>query len=117
MANLLQETNEVLLENGYKWEDVNFIGSADGEYFCTYEEFKVLADVEYNDGYGGQEVASDLVIRLNDGGLLYRHEYDGAEEWYVHKPIPVGVEIKKIKRLTGGSWDDLKTLNKENTNG
>lgn len=110
MTNLYEETNEFILEAGYKWEDVTFIGSSDGEYECSYEEFKVIANTEYDQGYGSPEVAMDLMIVLKDGSHIYREEYDGAENWAIHRSAPA-IKTKKIKYLTGGSWDTVEALN------
>lgn len=41
---------------------------------------KVL-DIDYDDGYGSQEIAADLVVAFTDGGFLRREEYDGSEWW------------------------------------
>lgn len=45
--NLLEETLAALEENGKTPDDIMFIGDEDGEYGCTWEEFKVLANKEY----------------------------------------------------------------------
>ena len=46
-----------------------------------WREFEALADVEYDDGYGAPEVATDLEIRFQDGTYFVRAEYDGSEWW------------------------------------
>lgn len=79
--NLLKETEEYLEECGKKPEDIIFIGSEQSGHTCSWEEFKVLADVHYDNGYGSQEVCNDLIIVFKDGSRLYRSEYDGSEWW------------------------------------
>ena len=78
MANLLKETIEILEENDKTFDDV--IGVCGEEFQISIEDFKRLANQEYDDGYGSQEVAEDLVIVGKDF-WLERHEYDGSEWW------------------------------------
>ena len=82
MTNLLEETLERMKGVGLGPEDIVFIGSADNEYSMSgWREFKALADVEYDDGYGAPKVATDLEIRFQDGTRFVRAEYDGSEWW------------------------------------
>lgn len=67
--------------------DVHFVGSLDGSYSCTWEEFDALSGFTYDSGYGGNEVAGDLAIVFTDGSWLERGEYDGSE-WWEHKTTP-----------------------------
>jgi hypothetical protein len=78
MANLLQETLMELEANQKTIADVKWVGTT--KYYFTWEEFCGLADIEYYEGHGAQEVASDLIIVGNDW-WLERREYDGAESW------------------------------------
>lgn len=76
--NLKNETLEMLEKHGKTPEDIVRIC---GDVFeITPDSFWEKADVEYDEGYGGAEVARDLII-IGDGFVMYRHEYDGAEEW------------------------------------
>lgn len=84
--NLFAETLEKLKENGKTFNDVLWCGS----YECsmTPEEFKKIAELtEYDEGYGGQEVANDLIV-VGADFWLERHEYDGSE-WWEYKEYPV----------------------------
>lgn len=85
--NLLHETEKELEAAGKTWDSVSFIGSADGAYRCSVEFFKLLANANYDNGYGSAEVAQDLVIVFWDGTWLERYEYDGSE-WWEHKSTP-----------------------------
>jgi len=78
MVNLLEETLEKLKECGFRESDVSWVGSKDGEYAISWEEFKKIADIEYDNGYGTPEIAIDLVVVGKDW-WLERHEYDGSE--------------------------------------
>lgn len=97
--NLLEETIEKIKEAGLNIEDIIFIGSKDGRYRCTWEEFLVLANREYDEGYGSNEVASDLIILFKDNSRMYRGEYDGSEWWDVIRPLQIPVESKPIATL------------------
>lgn len=111
MTNLLQETIQAIKNSGHKVQDIVFIGSIDSGYSCTWNEFLLLADIEYDSGYGGQEVASDLTIVFSDGSTMWRREYDGSEWWEYSKPVESPKERKKITKLTGGMWATLADLN------
>ena len=84
MENLWKETICDLAENGKTWDDV--IGVCCGDFQITKAQFEKLANREYDNGYGGAEVAQDLMIVGTDF-WLERHEYDGAE-WWEYKQMP-----------------------------
>ena len=107
--NLLRETIGKLINNKKKEKDVLWVGSKDN--YITWNEFKKIADIEYDAGYGGQEVATDLLIVGKDF-WLERQEYDGSE-WWEFKEIPCKPKAKgNIKTVVGGSWENLKEINK-----
>lgn len=85
--NLLEETREIIAREGRTAEDVVFIGSRDSGHSCTWSEFELIADREYDDDYGGAEVAIDLEVVFSDGATLLREEYDGSEWWCLHEPF------------------------------
>lgn len=127
MRNLLEETKQVLEENGKTFEDVKWIGSND--FYIDIDDFLVVADTEYDNGYGGQEVARDLLI-VGDDWWLERHEYDGSE-WWEYKTIPqkpktylvnlqaLTVEQAEKKNIDVVAWESLAAINEleENDNG
>ena len=116
--NLLNETFEFLKlhEKNFK-KDVLWIGGED--FYISKELFLKLADVEYDSGYGGQEVATDLVI-VGNGWWLERFEYAGFENWefrtFIDKP---GRERKAIFALCSRQIEGyhyrctLKEMNKK----
>ena len=114
--NLLQETIEDITLSGHSAEDIIFIGSERSAYSCTWEEFKELADDEYSSGFGAQEVASDLIIAFSDGSKMWRHEYDGSENWAYSSPFEAPETTLPIKNLfvtgTQVGWCDLEEMNK-----
>ena len=85
--------------------DIRRIGSYDGEYECSWFEFVSLADFHYDSGYGGTEVATDLIILFTDGTWMERKEYDGSEWWQYVKPPNFRKSIfdipNEIKSLQG----------------
>jgi hypothetical protein len=116
MTNLLHETREALDKSGHTIADVTFIGSADHQYgFNSWEEFASLADARYDSGFGGQEVATDLVIEFSDGKSMWRAEYDGSE-WWEYPPMLTEdrpKQPKPIRKIIGGSWVTIAEQNQE----
>ena len=96
MQNLLKETIEDLKYYNKTLDDVLWIGTRD--YKITKEQFIELADFEYEDGFGSQKVATDLVIVLEDM-YFTRAEYDGSEWWEPHSFPKEPTETKEIKGL------------------
>lgn len=84
MRNLKEETLSELESHGKTKEDIRWIGC--NKFKIPINLFWKLADKEYDSGYGGVEVAPDLLI-VGDNWWLERHEYDGSEWWeYKEKP-------------------------------
>lgn len=112
MTNLLEETIIDIERSGHAVEDVTFIGSHDAEYRCTWDEFKVLADREYNPSYGTSEIATDLIILFSDGRKMWRGEYDGSEWWEfdAHGDVDYTQPGKPIERLHGSYAGALARL-------
>ena len=84
MENLLKETKQILNEHGKTLDDIIWIGCED--FRIRKDDFLRLANRDYDDGYGGCEVAIDLMI-VGDTWWLERHNYDGAE-WWEYKEMP-----------------------------
>ena len=84
MANLLDETIQDIGTFGRTLENVAWVGSEDGRYQLSWDEFTEIANVDYDNGYGEREAAGDLVVVFYDGAHMYRWEYDGAEWWEYH---------------------------------
>lgn len=98
-SNLLLETIKDIASSKHTQDQIVFIGSQETGYSCTWDEFSVLANREYNPGYGGQEVAHDLIIVFKDGGQLQRMEYDGSEWWGYQAPFVMPPVLKPIQSL------------------
>lgn len=109
MINLLEETKSIIEENGKSKDEVLWCGSEEFGYF-SWEDFILLANREYDNGYGGAHVATDLVI-VGDNWWLERHEYDGSE-WWEFKKLPKK-PLNEIKGQVVGNdtWSTLKEIN------
>lgn len=96
MQNLLEETLEELRDNNKGEKDVCFV--TDGEKFFTWNSFVKLAkDINYDDGFGREEINASLKIVGKDW-WLERHEYDGSE-WREFKTIPIRTtEFSSLKK-------------------
>ena len=97
--NLLKETIEDIKAAGKTPEQIAFIGSRESGHECTWAEFQLLADFEYDSGFGAQEVATDLIIVFDDGATMWRREYDGSESWEYSRPFERPKEKHPIRRL------------------
>jgi hypothetical protein len=107
MTNLLQETIQELNRHNKTWDDVLWVGGSD--FTISIEDFKKLANREYDNGFGAPEVALDLKVVGKDW-WLERYEYDGAENWeyktYPKKPL----EQKSVQRVI---WETLSEMQKD----
>ena len=98
MENLLDETERAMKLVGLTEEDIDWIGST--FYTCSWAEFKVLADVDYDPSCGAQMVAADLVIVFRDGTWLSRSQNnDYGEEWWRYNKAPSNNDDRPIKKL------------------
>lgn len=102
--NLFEETDRKIHEvAGKTWGDITWIGISDktemwddatNSYipipaceFDIWEFIEVANTIEYDAGYGTQEINKHLVIVFEDGSWLERAEYDGSE-WWEYKDTP-----------------------------
>lgn len=112
--NLKRETLKILQEHGHTAEDILWVGCK--KFAIPVSLFWKLADQEYDSGYGGQEVATDLVV-VGDRFWLERHEYDGSE-WWENKEYPcMPRKVKYVKTIMCRdgqlSWSSLEELNRD----
>lgn len=113
MINFKEETLEVLKENGKTWDDVLFVQCDDFSVKNNKDEILKLMDFNYDNGYGGQEIAKDLIFVGKDW-WIERHEYDGSEWWeFKQLPVKLTTETKKIERFKGNGWESLKRINED----
>lgn len=106
------ETMSILKKHNKTLDDIVWIGTESVE--IPIENFIALADFNYDDGFGAQEVALDLLIVGHDFWLA-RIEYDGAERWEYHtmpqRPTTMqSVELLYVSDKFVG-WKTLAELN------
>ena len=115
--NLLEETLD-FFRPSYNPEE-NIYGIVTSMGIISWEDFKKIAkNDEYNDSYGYQEVAIDLMI-FHKNGILVRKDFcDGAEGWeniYMNfDKFNLGpADISKIKTFVGACWNSLNEINED----
>lgn len=87
MLNLLAETVKQLEANNKTTQDVEWVGNRSGNYSIDWAKFESIANVDYYESYGGQEISENLVVVGKDW-WLERGEYDGSE-WWEFKSLPI----------------------------
>ena len=107
MANLLKETIQVLKANNKELKDILWFGTKENEIDATIEE---LFNIEYDDGFGSQKIANNLIV-VGNSWWLERHEYDGSEWWEYKEVINRPLNKVKIERVDEGMWDTLEEIN------
>lgn len=119
IENIVEEI--IKLVNG-KTEDIDWVGSSDGKLAMNWNEFKKkFNSLSYDSGFGGTEIASDLVVVMKDGRWAGRDGYDGSEWFEEHWAQDGNTPIKQhdassFDQIYSTEYPDLfklKTLNKE----
>jgi hypothetical protein len=107
-----EETLKILSEHNKTPKDVVWCGSVEFGWF-SFDDFMEIAPVDYYSGFGGQEIAKDLLI-VGEDFWLERHEYDGSE-WWEYKELPKKPEnYNKPKTIMNGeSWATLVEMNRD----
>lgn len=108
--NLLKETREAIAKSGHTPDDIIFIGSECSGHQCTWVEFEILGDVEYDEDSGEQKVASDLIIVFLDGERLWRTSYTGSEWWAWSRSFKHPSERKPVRSLMSLGYPYCGTL-------
>jgi len=99
MTNLLEETISDIKDCGQKIENLIFIGSERTGEFCTWDEFRRLADKNYENNNNLHKVMEDLVIIFEDHSKMRRVGYNLDSWWDYHPAFKIPEKIKKIKTL------------------
>jgi hypothetical protein len=61
--------------------------------------------VEYDEGFGAQEINDSLTVIFKDGSWMERFEYDGAEHWeYKNCPSSAEIEVQDRKKVLVNVW-------------
>lgn len=101
LKNLWIETICDLEDHGKTFDDVLWIGCPG--FKISKEDFKRLANEEYDSGYGAADVAEDLIIAGSDF-YMTRGEYDGSEWWEWHEQPEEPKETREVTTLFCGAW-------------
>ena len=108
---LYDETVETLSFYDKTIADIEYIGSTRTK-INTNKALELMKKTNYDSGFGGQEIASNLMIKGN-GFIMIRGEYDGSEWWDYMQTDPslpkVERDIKSFKTDMG--WDTLEEIN------
>ena len=112
MINLLDETLEIIKENGKTTEEIKFVSAnwyiyenkerTYYERYMTWEDFASQANKIYDDGYGRIAVKDALQI-VGANWWLERHEYDGSE-WWEFKSLPT--QPKEYKKFSPFKYEE-----------
>jgi len=94
MTNLLEETIEVLNENGHGLSEIIYV-ICDGDE-VPIPDFLRLANIQYDNDYGAAEINMTLKV-VGAGWWLERAEYDGSEWWDYREVIKKPSEISVPK--------------------
>lgn len=105
--NLLTETIEKLNYHNLTPEDVQWVGNINIK--TDWKNFEEISNVEYNNGFGSQNVAVDLLIVGKDW-WLERHEHDGSEWWQFKKVPEEPTKNINLTKTVGGMWTKLEQL-------
>lgn len=89
--NLLNETLNILKENGKTTADVRWVGRGSVNAKCSWDDFAKQANFEYDAGYGSAEIPGDLIV-AGDDWWLERAEHGGSE-WWEFKAVPAEPDL------------------------
>ena len=102
MSNLLKETIDTLKSNGKDESNVLWVG--DKDFKTTWENFKDIADVGDDNGFGSLSIAIDLIV-MGDTFWLERGGYDGLEWWeYKSRDKLNPTETRKMRTVIKNGW-------------
>lgn len=107
MDTLLEETRKELEQHDKTFDDVIFIGDNGRHTKMSVDKFIEYSNIEYNNGYGIEEINTDLILVGKDF-WLERHSYDDSE-WWEYKSIPdiSNFEDGTVYILENQKWRDF----------
>ena len=111
MTNLYDETVTILEIHNKTIADIEYIGSPETK-INTHKALELMKKTNYDSGFGGQEIAENLMI-IGNGFIMTRGEYDGSEWWNYMQTEPslpqVERDVKSFKADIG--WKSLEEIN------
>ncbi len=113
--NLLKDTKEFVAKLGYTPKDIIFIGSEQSGHSCSWDEYLLIANIDYKSGFGSQKIAHDLIIVFSDKSKLWRNDYDGSEWWEYLATFKMPKKLKKLVAVTNNDMrQSLEEIHAEN---
>ena len=111
MANLYDETVEILELHDKTIADIEYIGSSRTK-INTNKALELMKKTIYDSGYGSQEIADNLMIKGN-GFIMTRGENDGSEWWdYIQPDMPLPQVERDVKSFEANiGWESLEEIN------
>jgi|GEM_PF-3226115 len=121
-ANFFEETKSDLLRFGFQEEDVRWVGSADGKFVVSWQEFREIA-TKLNTGHnnpksivslGGDYVACDLVVVGSEFWLERISDDENWAYWRLCRRPEQQPNTKKIRQLVpqNSRYDSLEDIHK-----
>ena len=99
LTNLLEETLEALASRRKGPSHVRWVGSADGKWAISWDEFVLIAKgTNYASSFGSAEIMRDLVI-VGTSWWLSRGEYDGSEWWDFNECPTQKISVRPFNRV------------------
>lgn len=95
-TNFLEETLECLNLLKISTDDIICVAYGDDVYM-PWDVFVKNADFRYDSGFGNMEISDKIFIYTRDY-IIYRYEYDGAEEWRAIPTLESIISTKKQVR-------------------
>lgn len=95
-TNFLEETLECLNRLNISTDDIICVAYG-YDVYMPWDVFVKNADFRYDSGFGNMEI-SDMIFIYTRDYILYRHEYDGAEEWRAIPTLESIISTKKQVR-------------------
>jgi len=95
LTNFYEETIDVIKNVGKTLDDVLYV-YIEGKCCKPEKFFEKIKEIEYDSGYGLQEINSSLEIVFRNGSFLKRSEYDGSEWWSFVDVRPLDVELEEF---------------------
>lgn len=109
MENLREETIKAIEDADHTTDEVAWVGTDDGEYAISWDEFEKISDFWYDNDLGSAKIPMNLVVKFYSDDWLERYEYDGWEYWeYNHLP-KAGLTPKKFELTVDWANDYIIT--------
>ncbi len=101
VINLYTEIVNDLTSEGKTLKDIAYV-TVRNEHFRPEAFLEMAKTIDYDSGYGIEEITPSLEIVLKDGSWFERYSYDGRE-WFDYK-VPRKVDVDLI------DWTDDKSV-------